>query len=31
MMMMMMMIQASQGFLQSGEATAELEQFFLRS
>jgi hypothetical protein len=29
---MMMMIQASQGFLQSGEATAvELEQFFLRS
>jgi len=29
--LMMMMIQASQGFLQSGEATAELEQFFLRS
>ncbi len=29
--LMMMMIQASQGFFQSGEAIAELEQFFLRS
>ncbi len=29
--LMMMMIQASQGFLQSGETTAELKQFFLRS